>query len=82
MSTKNQKKQLTKLNRQKSPTKHMAKRREVATRLVKFRKDNYMTQQVLASRIGIKRTTLSRWETGRTTMSPAMAKLLEMEGVL
>lgn len=49
---------------------------EIATRIVKLRKDNNLTQSELAEKIGVNRDTVRNWEHTRSEPSKNAAKKL------
>ncbi len=48
-----------------------------ATTLRKLRKAAKLTQEEAAKRLAVHVTTVSNWESGRRSISPAMAKLIK-----
>ena len=56
--------------------------REVATALVKYRADRGLTQRELAATVGVKQSTIGRWEIGEKPPSLAsLAKLTNATGL-
>jgi len=53
------------------------------TALIAARKAAGLTQEALAARVGVERSTVYRWETGETTplpmLRPGLAQLLRLE---
>ena len=47
------------------------------TQIRKLRQERGWSQQALADRLGVNRTTIVRWETGEVKPLPALLKLLE-----
>ena len=54
---------------------------EVARKLIAYRKQTGMTQEELAKKLGVERSTVLRWENEKTLISYAMLRVLVMEGV-
>ena len=49
---------------------------EIANRLVRLRKENHLSQEELAARIGVSRQAVSKWESG--TSDPSTSNLLAL----
>lgn len=54
----------------------------IAIKLKAYRHQYGLSQKSLAKRIGVERSTLLRWENGKTKISNTNLKILVMEGVL